>query len=157
MNGATRSEHSRSVTSCNSKRDPLEQPLGFSPFASALADTISQLSDKLEARRAQDTSCLHCERFKPIPLANRGVFCSFRTLLLLSGSSAACRAQSIRWVAAKVSTQVESQHRLRPPLKGKAVRPSGRRPSDLSSPTGSNHDGMFAAARARLTTSFRLA
>ena len=60
-----------------------------------------------------------------------------------SAAAPACRAQSIRWVAAKVSTQVESQHRLRPPLKGKAVRPSGRRPSDLSSPTGSDHDGML--------------
>ena len=87
MNGATRSEHSRSVTSCNSKRDPLKQPLGFSPLAGALADTVAQLSNELEARRAQHASCLHCERFEPVPLPYRGVFCSFKMLLLRGSRS----------------------------------------------------------------------
>ena len=72
-----------------------------------------------------------------------------------SAAAPARIAQSIKWVSANVSTQVASQHRLRPPLKGKTVMPSGCRPSILLTPIGSNHDGMFAAARARLTTSFR--
>ena len=85
---------------------------------------------------------------------------AYLSRLRFSAASAAAPgrvAHSGRTVVPKVSTQVASQQRLRPPLKGKTVIPSGRRLSPLSNPTGSSHDGMPADARARLTTSLRFA
>ena len=74
-----------------------------------------------------------------------------------SAAAPALPVHSGRLVAAKVSTQVASQHKLRPPLNGKTVSPSGRVLFLLFNPTGSSHEGIPAAVRARLTTSLRFA
>ena len=54
----------------------------------------------------------------------------------------------------KVSTHVQSQTKLLPPLNGKTVIPSGCDPFPLSNPGGSKNDGRPAFWSALLTTSF---
>ena len=53
-------------------------------------------------------------------------------------------ADLFRCIAAKVSTHVQSQTKLIPPLNGKTVIQSGRDPSPLSNPRGSRTDGRPA-------------
>ena len=55
---------------------------------------------------------------------------------------------------AKVSTHVQSQTKLLPPLNGKTVIPSGRYPSPLSNPGDSKTDGRPAFWSPLLITSF---
>ena len=54
----------------------------------------------------------------------------------------------MRYVSAKVSTQVASHTSPLPFLKGDSVMPSGLRPSPLSSPAGSRVDGRPALSSA---------
>ena len=63
-------------------------------------------------------------------------------------------ADLFRCTPAKVSTHVQSQTKLLPPLNGKTVMPSGRDPSPLSNPGGSKADGRPVFWIALLTTSF---
>ena len=63
-------------------------------------------------------------------------------------------ADLFRCTSAKVSTHVQYQTKLLPPLNGKTDIPSGRDPSPLSNPGGSKTDGMPAFWSALLITSF---
>ena len=63
-------------------------------------------------------------------------------------------ADLLRCTPAKVSTHVQSQTKLLPPLNGKTVIPSGRDPTPLSNPGGSKTDGRPAFWSALLITSF---
>lgn len=59
-----------------------------------------------------------------------------------------------RYDGANVSGQVASQTRGFPNFHGTMVTPSGRFPSDRSSPDGSSRDGILAEEKAREMTSF---
>ena len=77
----------------------------------------------------------------------------FRSSALFAAMPASL-ADLFRCTPTKVSTHVQSQTKLLPPLNGKTVIQSGRDPSPLSNPGGSKTDGRPAFWRALLTTSF---
>ena len=85
-------------------------------------------------------------------VANVSYFCSF---LSAAASEALPGVNDVlcRYESARVSVTVTSQVMQRPPCHGISVSPSGRLPSDLSSPAGSFTDGMPARFNARYTMS----
>ena len=83
-------------------------------------------------------------------------FARFRSSAVLAALPG-FRADWSTAVAENVSEQVASQTRLMPLLKGNSVMPSGRRPSPLSRPAGSNTLSSPVLLSARCNTSLRFA
>ena len=182
----SRSQHRCRVPPSNGHRNSLEEPTGLSPVAGARGDPSPYLSEEPAGTRPQHSAGLspvtgaRAEIRRPIsrrsllllvpstPLVSTATGSNlylsaspeyFRRLSSSAASAAAPGRRDVLPIAVwqKVSVQVASQQRLLPLLNGNTVSPSGLRPSPRSRPTGSSQEGTPAAARARFTTSLRLA
>ena len=135
---------------CN--RHSLHQPRSLPALTSNCTHPSSNLPQEPRGTWSNDSRSLNCDRLESVAVR----YLAYFNLFLFSAAAApGDKAQSITELWLNVSTQVESQHKLRPTLNGNTVRPSGRLPSPRSKPKGSNQDGTPAVARARLTTSLR--
>ena len=138
-------ENTEGIASLNGYSQVLTEPVSLPGLPCSL--------DKAAAYRPQDYSSgltIHshrfdCNWFKLMCHCESSVFTAFALL----GT-----ADLFRCTPAKVSTHVQSQTKLLPPLNRKTVIPSGRDLPPLSNLGGSKTDGRPAFWRALLTTSF---